>query len=108
MKEERCKYTKHINKWLNSSIISDISRYSHLLDETYSYCESNETYNTAIHTKISSYISDMYDNIKQVLKDCDLELSDENQFKEDFIYFMYKLSIYLTFKNAKKIHRCIF
>lgn len=91
-KERRIRYTTLVNFWLNASSISDVTRYFHLFDKD-TYTEiNNKTFENTILTRNKEYVERFYNDIKSILKECDLNLSDENQFKEDFIYFMYKLS----------------
>lgn len=89
--ERRLTYTKKINRWLNMPLITDASRYYDTLEDDFNFSEI-DGYNYAMFTKNKVLVEDIYNSIKSILKRSELQLSDENQFKEDFIYFMYKLS----------------
>lgn len=97
--ERRFKYTDEINRWLKCYCITDVGRYFDNMDEDYIHCLNPLTDEVA-NTKNEFHVRNVYDSVMELLKNCKLELIDENQFKEDLIYFMYKFSDIYRIKNA--------
>lgn len=68
---ERKKYVRHLNEWLNRDLTNDKS-----LD------------NAKIKDFCKSFFNKLLNNIQRK----GFEIDDENQFKEDFIHYIYRLS----------------
>jgi hypothetical protein len=75
----RDKFSKIINDWTDGPIV-----------DRYGVVKYNGNHNNYI--KIRSVLHKMYKEIIQTISDCEFELIDEKQFREEFIYFMYLLS----------------
>ena len=97
----RKRYEENIDIWLQEPFLSDYERYkdefNEEYDEEYRYNEEgtyDEIYdngrdNQAINSDI---IENLYDEIISVVYGNGYELDDTNLFKEDLIYFIYRLS----------------
>lgn len=81
-KHRRTNYIQHVNGWLNSFVIpSSTCMYSQ-----YTFIEKNNS------VKISTILETMFEDILHILIKNGYKILDINQFKEDFIHYVYSLS----------------
>ena len=117
MKMRRTRYLDHINHWLNSTAFlrdgewekeEDLGEYdTESRDQT--HCngvvenaaiykewgdedddDEDDEYVPAVRVKDVCF--SMYKSLRKAIDKSGFELYDENQFKEDFLYFVYRLS----------------
>lgn len=104
MMRERNKYTTKVNNWLNEPLIlNNKFQYEDSngneifpdleIDEYDEIDHSNFTHNYDVHVKRNSSVClYIYKELVQLIQESGYILSDEKQFKEDFIHYMYSIS----------------
>lgn len=83
-KINRKKYVSNVNKWLNYDYID--------IDIFYDKQENIQHTNEYKQPLVKDVCKKMYDDVLNVIQDAGFEINDINQFKEDFIHYMYILS----------------
>lgn len=80
---ERKKYVRHLNEWLNRDLTNDKSVDNEIYENDINMC-NNE--------KIKDFCKSFFNNLLNNIQRKGFEIDDENQFKEDLIHYIYRLS----------------
>lgn len=80
---ERKKYVRHLNEWLNRDLTNDKSVDNEIYENDNDIC-NNE--------KIKDFCKSFFNKLLVNIQRKGFEIDDENQFKEDFIHYIYRLS----------------
>lgn len=81
-KHTRMNYIQHVNGWLKSYAVPASS----CMYSQYSFMEQNGT------MKINTILETMFEDLLNILIQKGYKILDVNQFKEDFIHYVYTLS----------------
>lgn len=74
---ERKKYVRHVNEWLNKP-----------LEDYKGIIYNDDNSNVMVKDVCQTFFQELLD----IIKEGNFQINDENQFKEDFIHYVYTLS----------------
>ena len=99
----RSAFTTTINDWLNEPVVTN-GGIMYIEDEQEEGSDEDKylSYRCYDYIKNKEVIRKFYNDIVQCIKQSKYSFIDINLFKEDFIYYIYKLSDLDSLKNAQK------